>query len=577
MLNIFSYGATPIISALFDLLGIGKIINELFTWDEEQCKVSPAKRIKALIINILDNRKPLYLVEEYFRKKDVSNLIGSDVKAADFNDDSLGKVLDMFHQANPLVVVSHIFLRALKIEKVNVDSVHGDTTSWSLAGRYDNNNNELNGNLPFVLAKGHSKDHRPDLKQFKYGLLVNKEKFPVFGQVFSGNIDDTKWNNNLISKMDEVTDVEYLSDIIYVADSKLTTKKNLQEIINKNKESECNIKFVSRLPGTFNLEEELIQRACQKDNFEESGKLSDSKNASNYALCSYIREIDGHRYRFVVVKSSQLKNRKSKTLKRNLKKEKDSLEEKVAKLEKKEFDSVEDAKEARNNFMKNNQSNFYTITTKIEESKKRKTRDVVGRPPTDYVPEYMTVYKIKAEVGSLDQKSVEKEIEKRGCFVLITNILDENECSNKDILKEYKNQSSVECSFKFIKDPTFVGSIFLEKPERVRAMAYLILIAYLIYIAIERRARLALIDETEPLTITGGIDTFTPTGNKILETLELSGLEIIYDERTKQREFPKNADIETLKRILDLLGLDIKIYLSDTPYYDTESKHYDTG
>ncbi len=86
-------------------------------------------------------------------------------------------------------------------------------------------------------------------------------------------------------------------------------------------------------------------------------------------------------------------------------------------------------------------------------------------------------------------------------------------------MKEYKAQSSVETSFKFLKDPFFVGPIYLKTPERVEALAYVMLIALLMFGILERRVREALKEEAEPLIIPGKKKTFEPTGKKILESL----------------------------------------------------------
>ncbi len=56
--------------------------------------------------------------------------------------------------------------------------MHSDTTSWSLKGLYESSspNDEA-----FFIAHGYNRDHRPDLKQFNYGLVVNGEGVPLLG------------------------------------------------------------------------------------------------------------------------------------------------------------------------------------------------------------------------------------------------------------------------------------------------------------------------------------------------------------------------------------------------------------
>jgi transposase len=305
------------------------------------------------------------------------------------------------------------------------------------------------------------------------------------------------------------------------------------------------------------------------------GPIAEDENGSKYKLTSYLKEIEKEQYRFIVVQSSQLQKKKKHSLRDELDKQRQSLQDKIQDFKKEEFDSKKEAQTARDDFIKENKSEFFPITTEIKEIEKKKKRNKPGPYPQDYEPEYKTIYKLKINIGSLNEDAFKKEVRKRSCFVLITSILDETEYSNKKILKEYKGQTSVETSFNFIKDPSFVGPIYLEKPKRVRAMAYLIVIAYLIYITMERRARLALASQEEPLTITGDRDTFNPTGEAIMETLDLSGLNIIYYPEDDKRELPDNVDMQTVTRILDLLNLDLEIYLNNNPYY--AKNNYDSG
>ena len=62
---------------------------------------------------------------------------------------------------------------------MEVKLVHVDTTSVSVEGAYEISEEEkgpepIDEASPFVITYGYSKDHRPDLKQFKIGLGANR-------------------------------------------------------------------------------------------------------------------------------------------------------------------------------------------------------------------------------------------------------------------------------------------------------------------------------------------------------------------------------------------------------------------
>jgi transposase len=65
--------------------------------------------------------------------------------------------------------------------------------------------------------------------------------------------------------------------------------------------------------------------------------------------------------------------------------------------------------------------------------------------------------------------------------------------------REYKEQQAVERRFPVVKDPKRVGPVKKDRPDRVEALGYVLLMALLVYSLIERRARVALMDADEPM------------------------------------------------------------------------------
>ncbi len=548
MVTVPKTGADSLIAGLVDDLGIPETIDQMVDWDETQCKLSPGQRIKALIINVLTSRSPLYQVEEYYRNRDVENLLGAGVEVCDLKDDTLGRGLDKLYEADPRHVFSTLALKIIDLEEIEFKGVHADTPSWSLYGEYGN------VDCDFDITHGYSKDHRPDLKQFIYGLGVNEDSVPILGEAHSGNMDDKTWNRQFIPKLEEYLDKDLLEKVIYVADSALVTKSNLKEL-----RSHGNLKFISRLPNTFALEEKVKIQAWQNNQWQKIGHLVPGKDTACYKLQSFTDAIDEHQYRLVVVHSSKLDGRKLRGFNSRLEKEKRSISAAADKLAKREFPSEDAALEAWNNFLKAHESDYYPLRYTVEKERKRKKRNSPGRPPKDYVPEYEDFYRLKVETGSPNEQAIAKAKDRLSCFVLITNVLDDEELSDQEVLEEYKKQSSVETSFKFIKDPSFVGPIFLERDDRVEAMAYLILIAYLVYAILQRRVRNSCEEHDKPIITAGGVATSTPTAKTILRTVEFAMVKFIDDDG--KRVFPDNFQPEIPQQIIEYAGLTLDIYL----------------
>jgi len=78
-IKILSDGPLPLLAAVYDQLNIGSIVDELVEWDREKCFLSPGQATKALVLNILTDRKPLYRMVEFYADKDVEKLIGKGI------------------------------------------------------------------------------------------------------------------------------------------------------------------------------------------------------------------------------------------------------------------------------------------------------------------------------------------------------------------------------------------------------------------------------------------------------------------------------------------------------------------
>lgn len=160
---------------------------------------------------------------------------------------------------------------------------------------------------------------------------------------------------------------------------------------------------------------------------------------------------------------------------------------------------------------------------------------------------------------SRDEDAIADLKARAGCFVLITNIPSDPEWPDEAIVREYKEQTVVEQHFAFIKNPKIVGPLYLKDPERIDALAYVFLMAVLVYSIIQRRVRLALRDSGEPIEVYDKRSSLEPTGRSILEhflsvnVVLLAGVRYLPD------------DLKLVRRLLQLLGLSEQVYLNWMP------------
>ncbi len=542
-LDIREAGPAPLIAALGRELGIVQSINETVSWDEKQCHVDPGTHTLAMVIDILLGRSPLYLVEKNYAEMDVELIFGKGFKSSDFNDDALARTLDKIHAAGAKKVFCHASLKALLKEELTIDTLHADTTSKLVYGDYPF---EKGLNITF----GYNKERRRDLKQFKIGLVTNSKGYPVSGDILDGNLDDKSWNRTLLTALAEDFTIEKLKTLIYVADSAFVTNTNLALT------EKLGMRFISRLPATYELAEKLTLKAFADDNWIELGQLAKGKDKAHYRLKEYKENLNNQKYRFIVIHSSQLDKRKLKKIDNQVKKEQEALAKAISELSDKHFACRPDADAALAHFIKEQKSSFFKITGSTGLIEIPEKRAKAGRPPKGEKRTYHSCYQVTA-TPTFDQDLYEQARERLSCFVLISN---HRHINALKILTEYRNQTVVENRFKFIKDPIFVGPLHIKRKDRLEALCYVALLALALYMVLQIRVRKALEKESEPLVLAGKKKSFEPTASKILELFAPLKVMWLTDGNRVKRQLPKRYN--ALTRVLKMAGFEFDIYTS---------------
>jgi len=521
----YSAGPAAMIGQVIRELGIVETVDNMVRWDPKQCKRSPGTHVLAMLINIFMGRTALYRVDEFYELQDIAVLFGADASADDFNDSALGRTLDKIFEAGPKRVFGAAALRAALKEDVEFGVVHSDTTSWSLKGLYESSSPD---DEAFFIAHGYNRDHRPDLKQFNYGLVVNGEGIPLLGYASDGNESDKVWNRRVIEELVEGF-TDHLTDLVYVADSAAVTKGNLDLIAAKG------IRFISRLPATFAQEQEVKDRAWSDGGWIDAGVLTENpkRDSAFYRYQEYVVDIAAQTavrpYRLIVVHSSSLDKRKAKTLEKNLLKQREELEAQLEQLSKVEFACEPDAKAALERVRSENRDALYMIAGDVQAEEAILKRCRPGRPRKDEPLPIKTIFRARASVGDLKEREYAELKLRASCFVLITNMLDEEEHPAEKVLRDYKEQTAVELQFRAIKEPEFVGAMFVKRPERLEALAYVVLLAAMVRAIIQRRARRYAEIENEELPIPGKRMTKRPTARMILDSFDAVVVVILPD------------------------------------------------
>lgn len=482
---------------------------------DSQMDLSPGMAILAMVLDTLSGRTPLYRLTEFFEEKDTEVLLGLPIEPSVFCDTNLGRAMDKIYECGTLKIFSQLAQNATSVFDVDARRVHFDTTSVSVYGDYDLTNE------PFKITYGHSKDKRPDLKQFLVSMLCVDSNIPILGATHDGNGSDKTINNDLLTNISKHMAQHGLEKgaYVYVADSAFVTPDNL----NKAEKT----KFLSRLPATYKECSRAIHQAVTADDWLDIGPLAQDRSrpkrpTAHYKAYETTVELYDKTYRAIVVHSSAHDKRRHKRIDRLLKQDRHQLEESCKQATDTGFFCRADAQAAGEKLVNESSGSYHRIMTDVEKVPKYgRGRPAKNKPRKVVRYEYILTAKIveaPGKVAPLRQQA--------GCFVLITNLLDQqDDWPAPELLKLYKSQIGIEKNFSFLKDPAVVNSIFLKKAERIEVLGLILLISLLIWRLMERSMRQYV--ELNDCTLTGWERRPTKKPTSFMMTTKFAGILVI--------------------------------------------------
>jgi transposase len=516
-----------IVAGVCNEIKVAEEIDRIIGVDPRQI-VTCGQAVVAMILNALGFvDRPLYLFPEFLKNKPVELLISPNLVAEDFNDDVLGRTLDKLSAKG----LEEIFTSVASTTQTYVQGdqfFHSDTTSMSVHGRYEHDDEAV----PIQITHGYPKDHRVDLKQFVVSM-VTCGGLPVFVQTLSGNTSDKDHFRDLFQNYGTMLMQAWGKNRIWVWDSAFYTETNIKALPSETL-------WITRVPETLLLAQETLRHSPQ-----ESMKATSIEGYSLQSITMTYAEIP---QRWIVVFSQQAYDRKKKTLDKNIQREKEQIKNMLWHLSHQEFQCREDGLSALHKLAK--KWNYHCIQDIYVVEKQRKKNNGQGRPK---IGDTRTVYQITAIIKE-DDETMYHHRQSLGRFIVATNELDPKKLSDEDALQAYKDQQQVEHGFRFLKDPLFfTHAIFLKTERRIQAMVMIMGLALLVYAIAERKLRKALETMDEMLPDQRNKPTKTPTMRRIFQLFE--GVTILYDEHGREQLEVMNLG-EVTRKILVIFGVE---------------------
>ena len=328
---------------------------------------------------------------------------------------------------------------------------------------------------------------------------------PLHMEVLNGNSSDSEsFRQTIQSFGHQLYSEEGLCTI--VADSKLYSDATLQTL------QASRLDWICRVPGTLQAVKELLGQ-LQPDDLDEL-------EIEGYRSACYTITYAGIAQYWVVYHSQSAMDRERRTLQRRLKKEVEQARKSLKKLQRQSFSCQQDAQAAVQRWAQ--QWQWHQLSA--VQISPRKKQDRPGRP--NGTTQHTIYYIIQAEM-QFEQDKWEREIFQRSLFILATNQVVDDMQAEAELLQTYKEQQSVERGFRFIKDPNIVASsFFVQKPERVAALLFIMTTCLLVYSALEYRIRQRLNKEEKFVPDQKGKPTQKPTARWIFQLFV--GIHVLY-------------------------------------------------
>ena len=237
-------GALPIVNDLLCRIRLEEFLRDALPKEDRRTKLSPAKALLVLLRNLLVSREPIYGLGEWAIRY-APDLLGLGEKEISLlNDDRVGRALDKLFAADVASLVLRVAAHVVKEFGLRLDELHNDSTTVSFFGAYLGAalEQQVFGRPTLAITFGHSKDHRPDLKQLLFILTVTADGgVPLHFRAASGNVSDDTTHRDTWDLLCQLTGRR---DFLYVADSKLATRENMAYIHQRQG------RFITVLPKT---------------------------------------------------------------------------------------------------------------------------------------------------------------------------------------------------------------------------------------------------------------------------------------------------------------------------------------
>src|ERR1700686_4759336 len=479
-------GPLPLVNHFIDRIGLESLLDRHVPSDA-RCAVPHARALGVLLRSIIVEREPIYRQQETVHGFASGVFCIGSEEMNHLSDVRLGRALDHLFDADRTALLTEVALAVAERFGVNFDECHNDSTTISFYGSYrDASGRKIRGRTAPMITYGHSKDHRPDLKQLLFILTMSADgNIPVAFRCTDGNASDSRTH---IETWNTLRAVAGRSDFLYVADSKLCSRENMDYI------DRAGGRFVTVLPRT-RLEDQEFRKwiqtnipnwACVWD--RPNSRYSEGPRDRWYVYRAALPSAEV--WSIVWVWSTLLTLRQEARRRRDIAaatEELNDLRQRLAGVKTRLRGAAEIDLQIKMLLDKHHVNRYPKARRTVrEEHLYKQTRR--GRPGPDTA--YRKITKRRFDIEWItDEEAIAYDRKRDGMYPLITN---DRGLSPAQVLEAHKGQPMIEKRFEQIKTVHEIAPVFLKNEGRIEALFTLYFLALLVQALIERELRLAM-------------------------------------------------------------------------------------
>jgi len=551
-------GPLPLVNHLLARMGLAEILERHVPTRDRRTSLSHAKALLVLLRSLVVEREPIYKQHETVRNF-APALYGLDRSEVDrIGDDRIGRALDLLFVADRAALLTEVVVATARSFELSFDQLHNDSTTVRFCGQYRKQRpTRIRGRRPPLITYGHSKDHRPDLKQLLYILTVTAEGgIPVQFRCADGNSSDAQTHLETWETLRAVAGSE---EFLYVADSKLCNREAMDYLDRRRG------RFVTVLPRS-RLEDREFRKWIQKHepDWEKvwdrpHPRIRRGARDRWFVFRAALPSQEG--WPVIWVHSTLLALKQQQRRRERLAAACEDLAElqerlasprsrigKAAEIDRR-IDQILGSRRVRR---------YLQVRRKIQEEPRfRQMRR--GRPGPD-TPYKKTVRRRYVLEWSVDEKAVAYDQKSDGMYPLLTNDLT---LTPSQVLIAHKGQPKIEKRFEQIKSVHEIAPVLLKDPGRIEALFTLYFLALLVQALLERELRRAMARHNiEQLPLYPEARRCKrPTTQRVLELFSLAERHVLLRNGKPVQVFPPRLT-ELQYQILELLGVPEKAFLA---------------